>query len=335
MIPVRFGLIGCSSIAKRRFVPALTGSSTARLERVGSRDAARAKHFADTWGCRKYGSYDDVMVDPDVDAVYISTPPALHETWARAAIKNRKHILCEKPAFTSYESAVELVELSRESGVRIMEGYMFRYHPQHAVAMALLAEGRIGPDRAIQGEFSLPYPATGNYRLQPELGGGVFLDAAGYPVALALLLHNAMPVSIYCQIKVDESNVESAVSMILDFSGGRVVHALAVYGAYYRSHYMILGSQGTIEAPRAFAVPPEMKTELIIDSISGRQIVPVAPADQFQLMIDDFCAQIQSGSRSRSFEDNLLRQQAVMEAARCSNAQRRPVFLSEISPATL
>ena len=93
MKPVRFGLIGCSGIARRRFVPALAGLKSARLERVGSRDPARAKQFAEAWGCSKYGSYGEVMDDPDVDAVYISTPPALHESWIRAAATRRKHIL--------------------------------------------------------------------------------------------------------------------------------------------------------------------------------------------------------------------------------------------------
>ena len=327
MTPVRFGLIGCSSIARRRFAPALRKSSHARIERIGSRDDSKAQEFAREFGCAKSGSYEEVLSDPDVDAVYISTPPALHEPWVRAAAKHGKHVLCEKPAFPNYRTAVELVELCRSSNIRLIEGYMFGYHPQHTVVRNLLAEGRIGTPRVIQSEFAMPWPADGNYRLQPDLGGGVFVDASGYPPAAAMLLFKAMPLSIYCQVKT-ESGVDSAVSMVLDFPGGQIAHTLAMYRLFYRSRYIVMGSEGTIEATRAFAVPPDAGTEIILETRSGKEVIPVPPADQFQLMVDDFCAHLEDPSSP--FEENLLRQHAVMEAATRSRLEQRPVLLSEI-----
>jgi predicted dehydrogenase len=330
MKPIRFGLIGCSSIARRRFAPAVRKSTVARLERIGSRDVSKAEQFSRDFNCPKTGSYEDVLTDPDVDAVYISTPPGLHEPWARAAAEHGKHILCEKPAFPTYRTALELVELCRRSEVRLMEGYMFSYHPQHAIVRSLLKENRIGAPRLIQGEFALPWPAEGSYRLQRELGGGVFLDAAGYPVALAMLLYKSEPASVYCEIKTDEAGVDRAVSMILNFPGGEIAHALAMYGLRYRGQYLVRGAEGSIEAPRAFAIPPENGTEIILETATEKKIIPIAPADQFLLMMEDFCKQINQPSPSQTFEEHLLRQHAVMEAAMRSHTQQKPVLLSEI-----
>jgi dTDP-3,4-didehydro-2,6-dideoxy-alpha-D-glucose 3-reductase len=329
MKPIRFGLIGCSSIARRRFAPALGKSTSARLERIGSRDAGKAEQFARGLGSPKWGTYEDVMTDPDVDAVYISTPPALHEPWVRVAAEHGKHILCEKPAFLDYRTAMEMVELCRRAKVCLMEAYVFGYHPQHALVRTLLDEGKIGQPRVAQSEFAMPWPADGNYRLQRELGGGVFLDAAGYPAAVAMMLFQAMPVSVVCRIQTDANGVDHAASMILDFPGGQIAHALAIYNVHYRSHYLVLGPEGTIEATRAFAVPPELAPEIIVETKSEKKTLPVAPADQFKLTIEDFCARI-AQSQWQIFEERLLRQHAVMEAALRSHLEQRPMLLSEI-----
>lgn len=328
--PIRFGLIACSSIARRRFAPALNKSSTARLERIGSRDLSKAEQFAGELGAPKWGSYEDVMTDPCVDAVYISTPPALHEPWVRIAAEHGKHVLCEKPAFPDYRTAAEMVELCRRLKVCLMEGYVFGYHPQHALVRSILDEGRIGKPRVIQSEFAMPWPAAGNYRLRRDLGGGVFIDAAGYPVAAAMFLFKAMPLSVVCRIQTDSNGVDRTASMILDFPDGQIAQTLAIYKVHYRSHYVVLGSEGTIEAPRAFAVPPEMTTEIIVETKSEKKTLPVAPADQFVLMINEFCTQImQSRFPSQVFEEKLLRQHAVMEAAWRSHLEQRPVLLSD------
>src|ERR1700682_3380751 len=116
MAPVRFGIIACSSVARRRFLPALCSSKTARLERVGSRDSARAEQCAREFPCAKYGSYEAVLADPEVEVVYISTPPSMHEEWVHKAAASRKHVLCEKPAFCDFRSAVKAVEACRAAG---------------------------------------------------------------------------------------------------------------------------------------------------------------------------------------------------------------------------
>src|SRR5436305_862134 len=153
---VRLGIIACSSVARRRLLPALKTSIGVRLERVGSSDPARATEYAREFDCRKAGTYEAVLEDQDVDGVYISTPVTLHQEWVEKAARHKKHILCEKPAFTSYRTALEVVRLCRENQVRLMEGYTFRHHPQHALVRTLIQEGRIGKPQFLHCEFTYP-----------------------------------------------------------------------------------------------------------------------------------------------------------------------------------
>lgn len=330
MLPIRFGIIGCSSVARRRFLPAVCSSTVARVERIGSRDLAKGEQFAKEFNCGKWGSYESVVEDPEVDAVYISTPPALHERWARAAAEHGKHILCEKPAFLSADVAEELVELSRRKRVRLMEGYMFRYHRQHKLVQSFIDNGRIGEPRVFYGEFALPVPAKDGFRTNRELGGGVFWDAAGYPVSAATLFFKASPVSVFCQIEEDPATATSnLVSMTLRFDGNRTAHVTAVYGLSYTSRYSLLGPQGRIETTRAFSVPPKMPVYLLIETESGRETITVPPVDQFQLMIEDFCHEISRdpAAQTSKFEEDLLRQHRIMDAAWQSHLQKKPIFL--------
>ena len=129
MNKIRFGIIGCSKIAKRSVIPAIIKSEFAELEVIGSRTEEHAKEFANEFNCEKYGTYYDVISNNLVDAVYISTPISMHDEWAIKAANAGKHIHCEKSSATSYQAAKKMIEQSKQNNVRIMEGFMFRFHP--------------------------------------------------------------------------------------------------------------------------------------------------------------------------------------------------------------
>ena len=331
MAPVRFGIIACSNVARRRFLPALGASTAARLERIGSRDLAKAGQYARDFSCAKSGSYEAVLTDPAVDAVYISTPPSRHAEWVHQAAASRKHVLCEKPAFPDFPTAVEAVNRCRAAGVRLLEGYMFKYHPQHAAVRTLIAEQRLGEPRFFHAEFTYPRPPENDIRLKPGLDGGVFHDAAGYPVAAALLQMPGQPVSVFCQMGLDPATgVDNTFSLWLHFSGGQMAQILVAFGVHYRSRYAVLGTRGRIELERAIAVPPTMKTTVTLETEAGEEKISLEPADQFRLMVDDFSAQISGGASPRKdFEGDLLRQHAVMDAAARSSREGRAIDLSE------
>jgi NDP-hexose-3-ketoreductase len=331
MTPLRFGLIGCSSIARRRMAPTLCASPYGRLEHIGSRDPAKAAEFAREFKCAKAGTYEAVLNDPAVDAVYISTPPALHEPWVRAALEHGKHVLCEKPAFPNLQVAIEMVKLARRHGKQLMEGYMFHYHPQHAMVRSLLEAGRIGDLRVVQSEFTFPMPAENSFRRQNELGGGVLSDAAGYPVAAAMMLFQAMPEAVSCRLELDDkTGVDHLASITLEFSGGRLAQLLTGYGLHYRSRYTALGNLGRIEATRAFAVPPDLETNILVESGDNSETLLVSPADQFQLMLQAFVNSTIDSVGNEIQTKRLLRQHAVMDAARRSHLEKRLIPITAI-----
>jgi NDP-hexose-3-ketoreductase len=327
MAAVQFGILACSNVARRRFLPALKLAHGAQLARVGSRDAVKAELFAREFSCPKSGSYEELLADPAINAVYISTPPTLHAEWVHKAVAAKKHVLCEKPAFVSGDEARKAVAACRAAGVRLLEGYAFKYHPQHACVRSLVAEGRIGAPRFFQAEFTYPRPPENDMRLKPELAGGVFHDSAGYPVAAALMQMPGTPVSVSCEQSRDAaSGVDDSVAITLKCSGGEIAHLYAAFGVNYRSRYAISGANGRIELERAFAVAPEMKTVAAIETASGLDIVSVDPADQFRLMIEEFCATITGGAAAgKDYENDLLRLQSVMDAAARSARERRTI----------
>ena len=331
MSPVRFGIIACSSVARRRFLPALRTAKRAQLVHVGSRDAAKAAQFAREFSAAKSGDYDAVLADPAVEAVYISTPPSLHEEWVLKAVAKGKHVLCEKPAFGDFRSAVGVVDRCRAAGVRLAEGYSFRWHPQHAVVRSLLEQGRIGQPRFFSSEFTYPRPPENDIRLSPQLEGGVFRDSAGYPIAAALLQISGRPVSVFCRLGQDRATgVDDSFSLWMRFASGETAQMLVAFGAYYRSRYSISGTQGRVEAERAFSVGPETKTIVALETDAGPEKIEMAPDDQFRLMVDDFSDQIRGGDPSRkNFELEILRQHEVMDAAARSHRESRVIPLSD------
>jgi predicted dehydrogenase len=328
MVPVRFGMIACSGVARRRFLPALRNSTCATLEAVGSRSADKAQEFAQEFGCSKTGDYAQVLNDPRVEAVYISTPPSEHAKWVNLALESGKHVICEKPMFPDFAAAKEAVSLARQKGVRLIEGFSFKWHPQHAAIRDLASRDRIGPIKFFNAEFTYPRPSDKDIRLNPELMGGVFHDSAGYPVAAALCQVPGKPVTIFSKAGADAAaGVDNSFSAVIGFSEGGIASLLVAFGAYYRSRYWVTGTKGRIELLRAFAVPPEHKAVMLIETDAGEERVALGPADQFKLMLEDVCASIRCGE-SRDFEGELLRQHAVMDAAAKSLSEGREVSLS-------
>ncbi|MBI5381001.1 MAG: Gfo/Idh/MocA family oxidoreductase [Opitutae bacterium] len=330
MPPVRFGLIACSEVARRRFLPALRSSKLARLEHTGSRDAAKAAQYAQEFGASKHGDYAAVLADPAVDAVYVSTPPPLHGEWVLQAAAAGKHVLCEKPAFRNMREARAATAACQASGVFLMEGYMFAYHPQHAAVASWLAEGRIGGPRFFQSQFTYPRPRDTDIRLNPALEGGVLHDSVGYPVAAALRQLPGEPVSVSCQLGCDPATgVDDSCALWLRFSTGAEAQIFVAFGLHYRSRYAIHGPLGRIEATRAFAVPPDQPTTLLLETATGSEQREIPPADQFGRMIDTFAASLTDQAAARQQAQELLRRHAVLDAAARSHREKRTVALSE------
>jgi len=316
-------------VAVKRFIPALLKSRCANLYIVGSRDVEKAHQIANQFNCGKYGTYNDVFINKDVDVVYISTPITLREELTVSAIKNNKHVICEKPAFTSFKTASNLVDLSQEYSVRILDGWSFKYHKQHEIVKKHIESGAIGDIKFFTGQFTYPQPASGDIRLDPELGGGVFFDSAGYPVAASQMYIANRPISVFCLKNFDDKySVDNFVSIQIQYENNVNTIAIAGFGLQYNSTYSITGTKGRISVNRAYAVDEKMNTTINIERNNEFEEITVPPQNQFSSMIDDFCYKI---IRNRSLDKNsvndLFNHLRIMDAALNSSENDKHIFL--------
>lgn len=328
---ILFGVLGCSRVAKRSVLPALAASPYAELRLVASRSFDNADACAKMYGCRA-GAFEDVLADPDIDAVYISLPNSLHEEWAIKAAEAGKHIWCEKPAALSYESAERMVAAARKNSVRLMEGFMFRSHPQHAKVREMIDAGILGTLLTFEGCFAVPMPATSANSLNKDLGGGCFSDAGMYPIAASRMIFDEEPESVACTLVMDpHTGVDVKVDMVLAYPGGKSAHISSAFGAYFQSTYRVLGTEAHLTVARAYAVPKDRATKIFLNKDDIITEIDVEPADHFQLMLDAFCVEISLGSKStKRYEEDLRAQARILEASRLSHREQRFVKLSEL-----
>ena len=340
MDSLRFGIIGCSRIAKRSVIPAILKSEFAELQMIGSRSVDRAKEFSSEFNCKNYGTYEDVISDESVDAVYISTPIGTHEEWAIKAANAGKHIHCEKSSTTSFESAKKMIENSKQNNVRIMEGFMFRFHPQHQKVKDLINNNKIGDLVSFNGTFGFPAFPEGDIRYNKKLGGGFLNDSGCYPVCASRMIFEEEPIGVSCNLSIDaKTGVDVRGTSYMIFDKEKTASITYGNGNYYQSKYNVWGSGGIISLERAYSVPPDFKTHVDIEyndkndwaSIKN-ETFDINPANHFSIMIKAFCQEITGDKKSSfNFEEDLKNQARVMEAHRVSSEEKRFVSLDEIN----
>ena len=329
---LRIGIIGCSTIAKNSTIPAIIKSEKTEVTCIGSRSEEKAKEFAERFCCLDYGNYEDVLKNENVDAVYISTPIGNHEEWVIKSAKAGKHILCEKSSTISYHSAKKMIQICKENNVRLMEGFMFRFHPSHQKVKETINNGLIGNVYSFYGRYGFPPMPKTNIRYVKSLGGGILNDAGCYPINASRLLFDSEPKGVQCNLHIDkETEVDIKAAISMKFESDRISHSTVAYDMFYQSIYSLWGSQGFLELSRAYNVPPDMKATLIINNNDSNKKILIESVDHFQLMIDAFSDEInKSKSCYYNFEKDLLNQAKVMEACRLSHKEKRYVELKEI-----
>ena len=195
--PLRWGILGTARI-NRMLIPPLKASPDNRLVAVASRELARGEEYAREWGIgRVHGSYEALLADPEIDAVYIPLPNHLHAEWTIKAARAGKHVLCEKPLALTVADVDAMVSACREAGVVLAEAFMYRHHPQTLKVKQLLDEGAIGTLRYLRGAFTFELSRPNDVRLRPEWGGGCLWDVGCYPVSFARHLVGQEPLEVY------------------------------------------------------------------------------------------------------------------------------------------
>ena len=319
----KVGILGYSRVAKKTMIHALESSKLVDLLMIGSRNKTG----------NGFGTYEEVLNNKDIDIVYISLPIGLHEEWAIKAANAGKHVLVEKSATTSYESAKKMVDACNKNNVRLMEAFMYRFHPQHKRILEFIDNGYIGDVKSFHGLYGSPFFKPTDTRMNKKLGGGALNDMGCYPINASRMIFNEEPESVSCNLtidtEIDDTDVKSDV--MLNYSNGKNAFCSASFSAYYQTTYKLWTTNTSIEVPRAYAVPEDMETKIYrsIDDNTNERI-NFAAINQTTNMVDHFYKVINGIKPDENFEKELLAQARVMEAARLSNTERRTVMLEEI-----
>ena len=322
MTPLKFGIIGCSRIAKRSVIPAIMKSKYAELEIIGSRSTDKAKEFAKEFNCEKFGTYEDVISDDSVDVVYISTPIHTHAKWSNKATGTGKHVYVEKSSTNNLKAAKKMVECAKENNVRLMEGFMFRFHPQHQKVKELIKEGKIGEVKSFNGIFGFPAFPDGDIRYD----SGFLMDSGCYPICASRMIFDEEPLGVFCKQWNNEDSVDVEGSAILFYENGKTATIKYSNGSYYQAKYEVWGTDGMISLDRAYSVPSDFTTKVTLqynteNNWNGRktETFEIQPKDHFLEMLDTFCMEITGTKKAPfNFEQELLNQARTMFAANSS-----------------
>ena len=249
--PLRLGILGCANIA-RQFARDVAGSPAIRLAAVASRDIAKAQEFGDAFAIpTRHGSYEALLADRNIDAVYIPLPNSMHAEWSIRASGQGKHVLCEKPLGLNLAETQSMFDAARAKGVLLLESYPYWFQPQTADLLRLIDGGEasdIGVIRSVQTAFgfTLRNPES-NIRMNHALGGGALMDAGCYPLSLIRLVMGAAPVRVHAEAIWTATNVDISTSATLIYADGRRVQFSCAMDAANHRRALIIGSKGAIE----------------------------------------------------------------------------------------
>jgi predicted dehydrogenase len=290
---IRWGVISTALIGTEKVIPGIQRSERGDVAAIASRDDARAREAANRLGIpRWFGSYEALLEDPEIDAIYNPLPNHMHVDWTIAALRAGKHVLCEKPLGMNAADAERLNEARGD--LHLMEAFMVRFHPQWQRVRALIRSGRIGELRAVQVFFSYSNLDPDNIRNIPEAGGGTIMDIGCYGIVAGRFAFEAEPHRVVALVDRDQNfGTDSLASVIADFGGAR--HLSFTMSTQLSAHQRVTlaGTEGRIEVLIPFNAPQMGATRILIDDGSGlggessvEEVVP--PADQYAEEADAF-----------------------------------------------
>ena len=318
--PVRWGVLGAANIAVKKVIPAMLGSGNTPVVAIASRNLANARAAAEALGIAKaYGSYEELLADPEVEAVYIPLPNHLHVPWSIRAAEAGKHVLCEKPIGLNAQEARSLLAVRERTGVTMGEAFMTRTHPQWLTVREMVRAGRVGELRLISGHFSYFKDDPSNIRSRPEFGGGALMDIGCYPVTLSRMIFEAEPMRVLALIeKHPELGVDRLTSVIMEFPTGQATFTCSMQLVPYQ-RMQVMGTKGRIEVEIPFNAPPDQSSRLYLDDGSGLrgegiETIELPTVDQYALQAQLFSAVVRGRGEVPVPLEDAIKNMAVIDA---------------------
>lgn len=327
--PIRIGILGAARIANA-FVAGARLSEHVEIAAVASRDAARAESFARANEISHTLSYEQLLAAPDIDAVYIPLPNHLHAPWSIAAVRAGKHVLCEKPLALSEREAIEMFEAAEAAGVVLLEGYPYLYQPQTHEISRLLAAGTLGSIQSIYAACGFTINNPGDFRLDPQMGGGALLDAGCYAVSFIRQIMGTRPTRVTAVARW-KGGIDETLAATLEFANGTLAQVSCSFATGLHRFAVIAGSAGVIETEyqnhTIRSAAPAFRLRRGSDWRNPTESIAVPREDGFRLEVDAFAEMIRSrggemfaASRTASI-DTAWALAAILDAARASVAK--------------
>lgn len=312
---LHIGVLGVASIATRSVIPAILSlPGRYKLTGIASRDLSKANISAAAFGGKAYGSYESLLIDPGIDAVYIPLPNALHYLYVMMALECGKHVMVEKSLGCSLNEVEQMVEMARARGLVLLENFQFRFHSQMATILQLVSDGVIGDLRSVRVAFGFPpFPDPANIRYSPELGGGALLDAGAYAIKIT-------PYFLGKDIVVTEGSMTFDPARKVDIWGAGVLqqcngplfcHFAYGFDHFYQCSLELWGSVGKLGTNRIFTAPPNLRPKLLIETTDGVEERILPASDHFKNIMEYFYSLI-VGSSPTSIEHESNIQQATL-----------------------
>lgn len=316
---VRWGILSTANIALAKVIPAMQRSSWCEITVIASRDLSRAKDAARALQIpNAYGSYEELLADKAVEAIYNPLPNHLHVPWTIKAAEAGKHVLCEKPIAMSANEARTLLDVRNRTGVKIQEAFMVRTHPQWLETRRLIKSGRIGSLRSITCFFSYINTDPANIRNQLELGGGALMDIGCYPITISRFIYEAEPRRVMALVERDPVfGTDSLTSAVLDFAQGHSSFTCSTRLAPYQ-RMIFHGTEGRIEVLIPFNAPNDQPTQVVVENSgttrSGAEVIEFPICDQYEIQGSLFSQAIRQNREQPIPLEDAIHNMAVIDA---------------------
>ncbi|WP_421382295.1 Gfo/Idh/MocA family protein [Bacillus salacetis] len=333
MSTVKWGILSTANIAKKALIPALQNSDNAEVAAIAS-ISGKAEDTAKEFSIPKaYQSYEDLLDDPEIQAVYIPLPNTMHKEWVTKAARKGKHVLCEKPAALTAEDVKEMAEVCRINNVLFMEAFMYQFHPQHRRVKELIEEGAIGEVRHMRSAFTFKLDFeknSQNIRLNKDLGGGSIWDVGCYCIHSTRYILGDEPAEVYVKGTLhDQFGVDTKAAGILSFENGITASFECGFEQPMNDLYEVSGTKGTIKVP--FAYRPdrfpgaEVSIEIIDDK--GEERSETFKGNPYEIQVSHFSDCIMSGKQPVYSPEQTIRNIETIQACYQSLGANSPVLL--------
>lgn len=319
MEKVKWGVLGCANFARTRTIPAMLKAPSVELVGVASRTAEKAEAFRAEFNlARAYATYEEMLDDPAIQAIYNPLPNGLHAAWVIQAAEKGKHTLCEKPFASNAAEAQQAADVAARTGVQIMEAFMWRFHPQHERARQAIDAGEIGAVRLVRGAFTFAIARKPNVRLAADLAGGSVMDVGCYPLSGARFYFAEEPTLAYARGTIDpEYDVDMSMAGVLQFPQG-----LAIVDSGFhlpgRADLEIAGDKGAIHIPQPWL--PDEVARIVING----QTETFPPTNQYVNEFEHFSQCLLNNTPPRYGPEDAVKQMRVMDAVYRSMKSGQP-----------